>query len=115
MTRLNNLQQRYLELTNEILPKLAQHRRFPVQENHCFQRILLDNLFQCCWYEVLDRKQGAAYKQLTEAQLERAIVLAEAILTQPDEYIQQLNRNSLNWRKNSSFQQVVRPTTSTVN
>lgn len=99
MTKLDNLRQRYLELTNEILPKLSQHRHFPVQENHCFQRILLDNLFQCCWYEVLDCKRGSAYQQLTEAQLEQAIALAETILTQPDEYVKQLDRNSLNWRK----------------
>lgn len=39
--RLNNLRQRYLELTNEILPKLAQHRRFPVQRITAFSEFCL--------------------------------------------------------------------------
>lgn len=97
--RLSQLRHRYLQLTNEVLPALAQQRQFPVKYNHCFQRIVLDNLFGCCWYEALNRKQEPAYKQLTEEQIERAIALAETIIMQPDEYLHQLNDNSLNWRK----------------
>ena len=98
MDRLTQLQNRYLELTNKLLPQIAKQRGFPVRYNHCFGRIILDNLFGCCWYEVLDRKQGAAYKQLTEEQLSKAIALAEAIIARPNEYIVQLNNNSLRWR-----------------
>lgn len=98
MDRLNQLRKQYLELTNHVLPHLAQTRQFPVRYNHCFQRIILDNLFGCCWYDVLERKREAAYKQLTEEQLERAIALANAIITQPDSYLYQLNQNSLKWR-----------------
>lgn len=89
---------RYLELTNHILPQLAHQRQFPVRNNHCFQRIILDNLFGQCWYEVLQRGKEPAYKQLTKSQLETAIALAEAIVAQPNEYIHQLNQNSLRWR-----------------
>jgi hypothetical protein len=96
--RLTQLRKRYLELTNHVLPSLAIDRHFPVQSNHCFQRIILDNLFGRCWYEALDRKQGPAYQQLTEAQLEQAIALANGMITQPDAYLQQLNQNSLTWR-----------------
>jgi hypothetical protein len=85
-------------LTNFVLPQLAQQRQFPVKLNHCFQRIILDNLFGCCWYEVLDRSK-VAYRQLSQTQLEQAIAIAEAIIAQPDAYLQQLNRNSLNWRQ----------------
>jgi hypothetical protein len=92
------LRDRYLELTNRTLPELAKQRSFPVRYNHCFQRIILDNLFGRCWYEVLDRKQGPAYKQLTVAQLQQAITLAEAIIERSDQYIHQLNQNSLQWR-----------------
>lgn len=96
--QLDQLRDRYLELTNRILPTLAQTRRFPVRLNHCFQRIVLDNLFARCWYEVLSRGQEPAYKQLTEEQLKQAIAIAETIIAQPDDYLQQLNQNSLQWR-----------------
>ncbi len=98
MDRLTQLQNRYLELINKVLPQIAKKRQFPVKFNHCFGRIILDNLFGCCWYEVLERKQGSAYKQLTEEQLSKAIALAEAMIAQPNEYIVQLNYNSLRWR-----------------
>ncbi|WP_416668569.1 hypothetical protein [Egbenema bharatensis] len=99
MIRLTQLRNQYLELTNQVLPNLATDRNFPVRQNHCFQRIILDNLFDRCWYEVLERQREPAYKQLTEEQLEQAIALATAIMEQPDSYVQQLNQNSLNWRR----------------
>jgi hypothetical protein len=98
MDRRIQLRNQYLELTNQVLPQLASQRNFSVRYNHCFQRIILDNLFGRCWYEVLDRKQGPACKQLTEAQLEAAIALAERIIAEPDAYLHQLNQNSLRWR-----------------
>jgi hypothetical protein len=98
MNRLTQLRTRYLELTNQILPNLAASRHFPVRYNHCFQRIILDNLFGCCWYEVLERQREPAYQQLTEEQLEQAIELANTIIAQPNTYVQQLNQNSLRWR-----------------
>ncbi len=97
MERLTQLRNQYLALTNRVLPDLAQQRRFPVRFNHCFQRVVLDNLFARCWYDVLSRREPA-YKQLTEEQLERAIAIAETIISQPDDYLDQLNQNSLRWR-----------------
>ncbi|GAP98550.1 hypothetical protein NIES2104_51050 [Leptolyngbya sp. NIES-2104] len=81
-----------------MLPDLASSRKFPVRYNHCFQRIILDNLFDRCWYEVLERKRIPAYQQLSEEQLENAIALANLIIAQPDSYLEQLNQNSLQWR-----------------
>lgn len=95
---IEELRQRYLELVNRELPALAKQRQFPVRFNHCFARIILDNLFACCWYEALDRKQGAAYKQLSPEQLQQAIAIAQAIIDRPDAYIEELNQNSLRWR-----------------
>lgn len=95
---LQTLRDRYLHLTNQVLPAIAPERSFPVRFNHCFQRIILDNLFKRCWYEVLDRTQGAAYKQLSVAQLKEAIALAEAMVDRPVNYVQELNENSLRWR-----------------
>lgn len=104
MDRLTQLRNQYLELTNQVLPKLAASRRFPVRYNHCFQRIILDNVLGRCWYEVLDRQQAPAYKQLTEAQLEDAISLANRIIHQPDAYLHRLNQRSLNWRGKQGLQ-----------
>ena len=102
MDRLTQLRNQYLELTNHVLPELAIAKKFPVRFNHCFQRIILDNLFDRCWYEVLDRNRTPAYKQLTEAQLEQAIALANQMIIQPTAYLHQLNQNSLNWRGKSN-------------
>ena len=93
------LRAKYLQLVNRELPAQAKQRQFPVRFNHCFARIILDNLFQRCWYEAIDRQQGAAYKQLSVEQLYQAIDIAEAIIERPDSYIQQLNQNSLRWRE----------------
>jgi hypothetical protein len=98
MDHLSQLRNQYLELTNQVLPKLASSRNFPVRYNHCFQRIILDNLFGRCWYEVLERSHEPAYKQLSESQLEQAIVLADSIITQSDSHLNRLNQNSLRWR-----------------
>lgn len=101
MSDLSQLRSRYLELTNRTLPQLARQRGFPVSDNHCFQRIILDNILGQCWYSVLPRGKTPAYKQLSESQLQQAIALAEAIITQPNSYLEQLNQNSLNWRGKS--------------
>ena len=95
---MEKLHEEYLHLTNEVLPSLAKQRKFPVRFNHCFQRIILDNLFGCCWYDALDKRKGSAYKQLNKNQLEAAIYLAKKIISQPDTYIEELNNNSLRWR-----------------
>ena len=95
---IEQLCQRYLELVNQDLPRQAKQRKFPVVFNHCFARIILDNLFNCCWYEKIDRQKGAAYKQLSPTELQQAINIAEAIIDRPDTHIQQLNQNSLRWR-----------------
>ena len=72
----------------------------PVRFNHCFARIVLDNLFQSCWYDHLSRKVPA-YKQLNSTQLAEAIALAESMLKKPA-IAYQLNQNSLKWRGKAS-------------
>ncbi len=105
MSRLIQLRHQYCKLTNRVLLNLTTARHFSVRHNHCFQRIILDNLFGRCWYKVLSRTGEAAYRQLSEAQLEEArssrypqgVALAENIVAQPDAYLHQLNQNSLDW------------------
>ena len=95
---IEELRAQYLDLINRELPQQAKERQFPVRFDRCFARIVLDNLFNCCWYEKIDRKKGAAYKQLSAEELKKAIALAEEIINSPDSYIQKLNQNSLSWR-----------------
>ena len=78
----------YTRLTREVLPRMAKNERqdWPVREDHCFQRIVLDTVCGGVWYDHLDRP---AYR--------RAVALCHAIADgQAD--LQQLNHNSLVWR-----------------
>lgn len=97
MNRLS-LERDYLYLTNYTLPEAGQQHRWPVRLNHCFQRILLDAIFQDCWYHYLDRSARLpAYRQLTIEQLQQAVTLAERMLAQPD-IVFSLNQRSLRYR-----------------
>jgi hypothetical protein len=91
------LQEKYIEITNKILPALAHDEDWFIKQNHCFQRIILDNLFGCCWYEYLDQDLPA-YLQLSEPELEKAISIAERIADYGLSYLNALNLNSLRWR-----------------
>ena len=88
----------YLYWTNEILPSIAIGRGFPVSKNHCFQRLVLDNLFGGCWYDFLRKGTTPAYKQLSLEQLQEAIDIARSLRDLPVEHIQNLNAKSLQWR-----------------
>ena len=86
----------YLHLTKEVLPTLARNgrRNWPVFEDHCFQRIILDHVCGGVWYEYLDRP---AYKNLTKDQVQRAVKLCEDIADGHKD-LQKLNQQSLIWR-----------------
>ena len=91
-----NLVETYLHLTKEVLPALAQRggQDWPVREDHCFQRIILDTICGGVWYAHLDRP---AYKNLTHDQVQRAIDLCREIAKGHAD-LQQLNNQSLIWR-----------------
>jgi hypothetical protein len=90
------LQEEYLTYTKKILPSLAQQHHWVVRYDHCFQRIILDTLFGACWYDKV--KQRPAYKQLSSKQLQQALRIARDIERDGDEYLRQLNVQSLQWR-----------------
>ncbi len=96
MDTIQTLQEEYLHYTKDVLPQLALQNKWVVSYGHCFQRIVLDNLFQTCWYNVV--KERPAYKQLSEAQLQQAIAIAKDIERYGDEYLRELNTKSLTWR-----------------
>ena len=87
---------RYINLTKEIMPKMAREKVFqwPVQNDHCFQRIVLDNICNGCWYEHLERP---AYKHLSRDQALKAVKLCEDIISGNSD-LHALNRQSLIWR-----------------
>ena len=97
MTR-QDLEARWLHLTRVLLPDAAEARAWPVRLDHCFQRILLDNVFEGRWYDHVPRRP--AYRHCDEAALVRAITLAETVLAGAAD-LHELNRRSLGWRGRS--------------
>lgn len=91
------LQDRYLELVRELLPREAQQRGWRVHNDHCFMRIALDHACGGCWYDHLDRRLRA-YKQLTSEQLRTAVACGERMLAEGELAVEALNRQSLAWR-----------------
>ena len=95
---MQELQQQYIYLTNQVMPDVARQQHWPVHHNHCFQRIILDTLFQDCWYHHLDRtSRTPAYRRLTRDQLTQALAIAQRMISSLDE-VEQLNRQSLQYR-----------------
>ena len=93
------LQERYLELTWELLLAAAvaaagKDDRWPIRFDHCFMRVALDHVFGGCWYDHLDRKLRA-YKQLDDDQLAAAVGHAEAMLEGGRPVVEEMNRRSL--------------------
>lgn len=81
-------------LINVQLPSAWQ---FPVKYNHCFNRIILDWLFNDCWYNYLNLKK-TAISQLTDAQLQSAIERMKEWLADQNLLISD-NQKSLEYRK----------------
>ena len=86
----------YMHLTKEVLPSMARSDRtnWPVSEDQCFQRIIVDQVCGGVWYEHLARP---AYKHLTEDQAQRAVELCYDIADGRVD-LKQLNQQSLIWR-----------------
>lgn len=87
---------RYLILTKEVMPQMARDPgiRWPVHNDHCFQRIILDIVCNGVWYEHLARP---AYKHLSREQAIYAVQLCEDIIANRAD-LQNLNLQSLMWR-----------------
>jgi hypothetical protein len=90
------LEARWLTLTRDILPGLARDRGWPVHQDHCFQRILLDNACGGRWYDFIVGRP--AYRSADPELLLRAVELGEACIKGTED-LSALNRRSLDWRK----------------
>lgn len=90
------LEAAWLDLTLRELPGLAAARGWPVRADHCFQRILLDNAVGGVWYRTIPRRP--AYRHADEAALACAVALGRAVVAGSAD-LAELNRRSLNWRR----------------
>ena len=95
-SRTADLVSRYMVLTKEVMPQMARDPavKWPVRNDHCFQRIILDIVCDGPWFAHLSRP---AYKSLSHDQAVRAVQLCEDIIANRVDLFD-LNRRSLNWR-----------------
>lgn len=91
-----DLEQNWLQLTRVTLPGLSASRGWPVREDHCFQRILLDAVCGGVWYDHV--KGRPAYRRIEMERLEAAVALGERVAT-GEEDLGALNARSLAWRR----------------
>lgn len=86
----------YRHLTRTVMPKLAQtsKRHWPVENDHCFQRIVLDTICGGVWYDHIARP---AYRHLNAEQVAEAVQLCERIIAGKTD-LRVLNQQSLAWR-----------------
>ena len=90
------LEARWLDLTRSILPGLAAARDWPVCNDHCFQRVLLDNACNGVWYDTVGRRP--AYRHADPELLADALALGEDCIAGRQD-LHELNRRSLDWRR----------------
>ena len=91
------LRTRLRRLANEEFPAVARSAPgYPIYLNHCFLRVVYDNLFDRPWREVLRGKEPAV-QQLDARQLREAVALGEAIRDDPA-LCRDLNARSLELR-----------------
>lgn len=93
--RMESLRKRYWQATGEDLPEIAAERDWPVQETAGFQRIVLDHVCKGVWY---DKLPEPAINHLSEAQLRKAVYLAEDMLTGARP-LEPLDEQSQQWRE----------------
>jgi hypothetical protein len=89
------LKREYRRLTEERLPAAAD-QSWPVDTDHCFQRIVLDALFEDVWYDHVDGRP--AHEHLSAAELQAAVGVADDLLREGRPLVEALNRDSLRWR-----------------
>ena len=89
------LEQRWLNLTRALLPAVARARGWPVDADHCFQRILLDQAVGGVWYAHVAKRP--AFRHIAEHHLVEAVRLGEAALAGSVD-LAALDRQSLRWR-----------------
>lgn len=94
----DELEAQWYSLMRRELPALAKAEGgWPIQLDHCFMRVALDNYFGKCWYKVLDKQKGAV-KSMSDAHLVGAISVAKQLLTGGRDAVVTMNQRSLRFR-----------------
>lgn len=94
---LSRLRAEYGRKVNDALPAQARASGdWPIEADHCFARVVLDNLFRDAWYDHVEGRP--AYKHLSQDELQTAIELADRMRTEGKPAVADLNENSLQWR-----------------
>ena len=93
---ISELRAAYVRRVTEELPRAARREDWPISEDHCFARVVLDNVFGDVWYDHVDGRP--AYEHLSPAELKEAIALADRMLEAGRPAVETLNRDSLRWR-----------------
>ena len=93
------LRELYLNATAEVLPQLARENNWVIRLDHCFQRVVLDNIFDDVWYNHLEKSGSEpAYRQLSRDQLVSALNLCREMEKTGGKKVEELNRKSLKFR-----------------
>ncbi len=87
----------YLDWVTRQLPTQAVRDHWPIHADHCFMRMVLDHVFEDCWYLHLDRRYRA-YRQLDHDQLRRAVSFCEEMSAGGRAVVARMNQQSLAWR-----------------
>lgn len=96
-TNITELRERYRTLVSERLPMAAQQAgTWPISHDHCFARVILDNVFADKWDDHLNGRP--AYEHLSTNELEAAIDLAERLAERGGPLVETLHERSLQWR-----------------
>ena len=85
---------RWFDLTRRVLPGMAEAEEWPIRFDHCFMRVCLDAAFGRPWHEAVRRP---AVRHMTEAELARAVSIAERIAASPS-LLPELDAESLRLR-----------------
>lgn len=92
---LTELRAAYTQKIHRELPATATPE-WPICRDHCFARVVLDNLFQEQWDSHVSGRP--AFEQLSPDELRAAIELADRMLEKGKPAVEELNNNSLRWR-----------------
>lgn len=92
---ISELRAAYDRKVGEELPARATDD-WPIRADHCFARVVLDNVFGGPWYDHVTGRP--AYERLSVAELEAAIDIADEMLVEGQPAVETYNQKSLGWR-----------------
>ncbi|MEJ5915815.1 hypothetical protein [Pseudokineococcus sp. 1T1Z-3] len=98
VTSRDQLLVRYRELVLDRLPRRGREEGWVVHLDHCVGRVVLDNAVGGAWRTLVPAGRGPAFTRLDDAQLGRAVDLAERMDAEGAALVADLDARSLTWR-----------------